>query len=193
MKSDKNLIFEKYINTILKEEFSSNINKENDYAIWGVPIDDKADNVGEGSERQPGQYVDTVENMLWSSVMGDISIGGIMNSVGIETGREEEPDVRISDGIVESIGCTLDDDPLLIKGRYEAAIAYRVRANTSLLDYLFVVTDDERFSNWDLAYKNFNELKNMAISNFRKMMSAGKSSKHLIPGINYTGILHFLD
>ena len=98
----------------------------------------------------------------------------------------------ISDGIVESIGCTLDDDPLLIKGRYEAAIAYRVRANTALSDYLFVVTDDERFSNWELVEKNFQELKYMAINNFDKMMSAGKSSKHLIPGISYTGILHFL-
>ena len=69
MKNDRGLIFEKYVNTILKEEFSSNINKKNDYAIWGVPIDDEADNVGEGSERQPNIYVDTVENMLWSSVM----------------------------------------------------------------------------------------------------------------------------
>ena len=189
MKNDENLIFEKYVSTILKEEFSSNINRKGNYAVWGFSLED--DGVGEGSDRS--DYIDTVENMLWGELMGDTSMTGVMGDMGYETSQDKDQDVRMSDTIVASIGCTLDDDPLLIKGRYEAAIAYKIRLNGVLPNNIFIVTDDERFSTWELADKNFNELKNIAANSLKKLTSAGKSGKHFIPGINYTGILHFFD
>jgi hypothetical protein len=189
MKNDENLIYEKYINLIIKEEFSSSINRKGKYALWGFGLHENR--IGEGMDMP--KFDETVEEVLLTNdLVSDVMMTGVMNDMGYETTQDKDVDVRLSDSIVKSIGCTLDDDPLLIKGRYEAAIAYKIRMCSVLKNNIFIVTDDKRFSTWKLADENFEELKNIAKNSLAKLLASGKSSKHLIPGITYAPILPIL-
>jgi hypothetical protein len=203
--NEDHLIYENYINSIVREEFSSSINRRSKYCLYGFRLN-SATEWGHGrfpnDEAEKIKYpgvIETVEECLFSSESGDIMFSDIVTDVtGDKTDRDEDIDVYLSDVVVKSIGCTLDDDPLLIKGRYEAAIAYKIRLSVLQADPrdpdVLVVTegDDKRFGTGDLVNKNFHELKNIAKNSYNKLLTSGKSGQHLIPGIKYTSILHLI-